>query len=98
MWWLVRTTPRDDDSQQIDSQWASGPSQASTNNDARLTAYPSLYKEEQYEQFRCKNERLYAHNEKLGCTLCHDVKYVGLIASYSVNIVIQRAGGKITQR
>lgn len=61
------------------------------------TAYPSVWKNEQYEEFRRKNEWLYAHNGKLGCTPCHDVKHLGpgVQASRGVNITVQWAEGKI---
>ena len=74
-----------------------GPSEASTGDDARPTVYPSIWKEEQYEQSRCKNEWLYAHNGKLGCTPCHDVKHLGpdVQTSRGVNISVQWAEGRI---
>ncbi|KAJ4924371.1 hypothetical protein JOQ06_000611 [Pogonophryne albipinna] len=73
---------------------AAGPSEATTG-DASPTAYPSIWKEEQYEQFQQKNEWMYAHNGRLGCTPCHDVKDLGVMASRGVNIAIQWADGKI---
>ncbi|KAI4815962.1 hypothetical protein KUCAC02_006085, partial [Chaenocephalus aceratus] len=73
---------------------AAGPSEATTG-DASPTAYPSIWKEEQYEQFKQKHEWMYAHNGRLGCTPCHDVKDLGVMASRGVNIAIQWADGKI---
>ena len=49
----------------------------------------------QYEQFKSKNEWLYAQHGKLGCTPCHEVKKLGLMASRGVNIASQWAEGKI---
>ncbi|KAJ4930766.1 hypothetical protein JOQ06_025074 [Pogonophryne albipinna] len=73
---------------------AAGPSEATTG-DASPTAYPSIWKGEQYEQFKQKNEWMYAHNGRLGCSPCHDVKDLGVMASRGVNIAIQWADGKI---
>lgn len=59
--------------------------------------YPSIWKGEQYEEFRRKNVWLYAHDGKLGCTSCRDVKNLGvnIMVSRGVNIAIQWAEGKI---
>ncbi|KAJ8252839.1 hypothetical protein GJAV_G00206160 [Gymnothorax javanicus] len=65
-----------------------------TSGDAR-PAYPSIWKAEQHEEFTRKNEWLYAHDGKLGCTSCRDVKNLGVKASRGVNIAIQWADGKI---
>ena len=45
------------------------PPEASTGDSASSsTLYPSVWKKEQYKEFGHKNEWLYAHNGKLGCT------------------------------
>ena len=57
----MRMTPIDDDLEQVESQReeagtqqkeVAGPSESSTGDDAMPTAYRSIWKEEQYEQFR----------------------------------------------
>ncbi|KAF3840297.1 hypothetical protein F7725_019014, partial [Dissostichus mawsoni] len=98
---IRKTTPTDDtveaqreEEETQPEEVAAGPSEATTG-DASPTAYPSIWKEEQYEQFKQKNEWMYAHNGRLGCTPCHDVKDLGVMASRGVNIAIQWADGKI---
>uniref|UniRef100_A0A3B3QYV9 DUF4371 domain-containing protein n=1 Tax=Paramormyrops kingsleyae TaxID=1676925 RepID=A0A3B3QYV9_9TELE len=75
---------------------AGGPLEASTGDDRPTTyAYPSIWSKEQFEQFKSKNEWLYAKNGTLGCTSCRDVKNLGVKASRGVNIANQLAEGKI---
>lgn len=58
-------------------------------------AYPPVWSKEQFEQFKIKNEWLYAQNGMLGCTSCRDVKCLGVKASRGVNIANNWAEGKI---
>ncbi|QQP53599.1 Uncharacterized protein FKW44_006129, partial [Caligus rogercresseyi] len=62
---------------------------------AASTAYPPVWSKEQFEQFRTKNEWLYAQNGMLGCISCRDVKGLGVSASRGVNIVSNWAEGNI---
>uniref|UniRef100_A0A3P8SJE1 Uncharacterized protein n=1 Tax=Amphiprion percula TaxID=161767 RepID=A0A3P8SJE1_AMPPE len=57
--------------------------------------YPSIWTKEQYHQFKDKNEWLFAKNGMLGCTLCHNVKDLGVMSSRGVNIAANWAEGKI---
>uniref|UniRef100_A0A3Q1CEZ2 Uncharacterized protein n=1 Tax=Amphiprion ocellaris TaxID=80972 RepID=A0A3Q1CEZ2_AMPOC len=57
--------------------------------------FPSIWTKEQYHQFKDKNEWLFAKNGMLGCTLCHNVKDLGVMSSRGVNIAANWAEGKI---
>uniref|UniRef100_A0A3Q1CW52 DUF4371 domain-containing protein n=1 Tax=Amphiprion ocellaris TaxID=80972 RepID=A0A3Q1CW52_AMPOC len=57
--------------------------------------YPSIWTKEQYHQFKDENEWLFAKNGMLGCTLCHNVKDLGVMSSRGVNIAANWAEGKI---
>ena len=72
---------------------AAGPPEKSTGDiNTMPPTHPLIWTKCQYEQFKIKNEWLYAQHGKLGCTPCHDVKDLGLMASSGVN----EAEGKIT--
>uniref|UniRef100_A0A3P9IIB3 DUF4371 domain-containing protein n=1 Tax=Oryzias latipes TaxID=8090 RepID=A0A3P9IIB3_ORYLA len=57
--------------------------------------YPSIWTKEQYEQFKEKNEWIFAKNGMLGCQKCHTVKDLSVASSRGVNIAPNWVAGKI---
>ena len=60
------------------------------------TAFPLIWSEQQYKEFKQKNSWMYASDGKVGCTPCRAVNNLGVRASRGVNISNQRADGNVT--
>uniref|UniRef100_A0A3B3IFA6 DUF4371 domain-containing protein n=1 Tax=Oryzias latipes TaxID=8090 RepID=A0A3B3IFA6_ORYLA len=71
------------------------PGPSSSGDPFVLPEYPSIWTKEQYEQFKEKNEWIFAKNGMLGCQKCHTVKDLGVASSRGVNIAPNWVAGKI---
>uniref|UniRef100_A0A3P9LTJ1 DUF4371 domain-containing protein n=1 Tax=Oryzias latipes TaxID=8090 RepID=A0A3P9LTJ1_ORYLA len=71
------------------------PGPSSSGDPFVLPEYPSIRTKEQYEQFKEKNEWIFAKNGMLGCQKCHTVKDLGVASSRGVNIAPNWVAGKI---
>ena len=58
--------------------------------------YPLIWSEQQYKEFKQKNNWMYASDGKVGYTPCREVNNLGVRASRGVNISTQWADGNIT--
>uniref|UniRef100_A0A3P9HRP9 DUF4371 domain-containing protein n=1 Tax=Oryzias latipes TaxID=8090 RepID=A0A3P9HRP9_ORYLA len=63
------------------------PGPSSSGDPFVLPEYPSIWTKEQYEQFKEKNEWIFAKNGMLGCQKCHTVKDLGVASSRGVKIL-----------
>uniref|UniRef100_A0A3P9KAD0 DUF4371 domain-containing protein n=1 Tax=Oryzias latipes TaxID=8090 RepID=A0A3P9KAD0_ORYLA len=71
------------------------PGPSSSGDPFVLPEYPSIWTKEQYEQFKEKNEWIFAKNGMLGCQKCHTVKDLCVVSSRGVNIAPNWVAGKI---
>uniref|UniRef100_A0A8C7YBF1 E3 SUMO-protein ligase KIAA1586-like n=1 Tax=Oryzias sinensis TaxID=183150 RepID=A0A8C7YBF1_9TELE len=71
------------------------PGPSSSGDPFVLPEYPSIWTKDQYEQFKEKNEWIFAKNGMLGCQKCHTVKDLGVASTRGVNIAPNWVAGKI---